>query len=160
MSSRLQFLRQRIASASLARRVFDENAPLNRVIDIAQRGVGRRLGKRRPGIHRIECGEYGRYTRFSPRDWSMKFNGEAVSISPSIGNWSFACQSHYILDGGRVHWADRWSRERIELGRLLDRERKERHYKGEPTAPILAEPKVQAARLGPLARFARWLTGK
>ena len=59
------------------------------------------------------------YTRFSPRDWSMRFNGETVSVSPSIGNWSFDCQSHYILDGGRVHWADKWSRERIELGRLL-----------------------------------------
>lgn len=100
------------------------------------------------------------YTRFSPRDWSMRFNGETVSVSPSIGNWSFDCQSHYILDGGRVHWADKWSRERIELGRLLDRERKERHYKGAP-APASAptQPSRQEAPDGLLARFLRWLTG-
>ena len=100
------------------------------------------------------------YTRFSPRDWSMKFNGETVSINPSIGNWSFPCQSHYVLDGGRVHWADKWSRERIDLGRLLDRERKERHYKGEPAAPSGRQPSPSTARAGLLARFARWLTGK
>lgn len=111
--------------------------------------------------HRCFCGCGSEvYTRFSPRDWSMKFNGETVSISPSIGNWSFACQSHYILDGGRVHWAGRWSRERIELGRLLDRERKERHYKGERPAPTPVQPKGQSARLGLLARFIRWLADR
>lgn len=104
------------------------------------------------------CGSEA-YTRFSPRDWSMKFNGETVSISPSIGNWSFMCQSHYILDGGRVHWADKWSRERIELGRLLDRERKERHYKSVANLPD-TQPIKPASRPGILARFARWLVGK
>jgi hypothetical protein len=100
------------------------------------------------------------YTRFSPRDWSMNFNGETVSINPSIGNWSFACQSHYILYGGRVRWANKWSHERIELGRLLDRERKERHYKGEPLAPPPTLPNEQESRHGILARFTRWLIGK
>ncbi len=111
--------------------------------------------------HRCFCGcGIEVYTRFSPRDWSMKFNGEAVSISPSIGNWSFACQSHYILDGGRVHWADRWSRERIELGRLLDRERKDRHYKRGPIAASSMLPSKPDSRPGILDRFARWLSGK
>lgn len=111
--------------------------------------------------HRCFCGcGCEVYTGFSPRDWSMKFNGEAVSISPSIGNWSFACQSHYILDGGRVHWADRWSRERIELGRLLDRERKDRHYKRDPIASSSTLPNKPDSRPGVLARFARWLSGK
>lgn len=112
--------------------------------------------------HRCFCGCGSEvYTRLSPRDWSMKFNGETVSISPSIGNWSFACQSHYILDGGRVHWADRWSRERIDLGRLLDRERKERHYGAAP-APIADASAMEGSadgRLGPLARFMQWLRG-
>lgn len=68
------------------------------------------------------------YTRFSPLDWSMRFDGETVSIDPSIGNWSFACQSHYILARGTVIWAERWSREQIELGRALDREAKNARY--------------------------------
>ncbi|GGD84553.1 hypothetical protein GCM10011515_00350 [Tsuneonella deserti] len=111
--------------------------------------------------HRCFCGCGSEvYTRFSPRDWSMKFNGEVVSINPSIGNWSFPCQSHYILDGGRVHWADKWSRERIELGRLLDRDRKERHYKGELQASPPPRPIEPASRPGILARFTRWLTAR
>jgi hypothetical protein len=112
--------------------------------------------------HRCFCGCGSEvYTRFSPTDWSMKFDGEAVSINPSIGNWSFACQSHYILANGRVHWADKWSRERIDLGRALDRERKERQFKGEPQpAPKPVKPSTPTASQGLLARFALWLAGK
>lgn len=110
--------------------------------------------------HRCFCGCGSEvYTRFSPRDWSMKFNGETVSISPSIGNWSFACQSHYILDGGRVHWADRWSRERIELGRLLHRERKERHYGSQAVPSSSPVAQGEGERPSLVARFVRWLTG-
>ncbi|MFC4855982.1 DUF6527 family protein [Actinophytocola glycyrrhizae] len=28
-------------------------------------------------------------------DQRRDFNGETVSLSPSIGNWSFPCRSHY-----------------------------------------------------------------
>lgn len=101
------------------------------------------------------------YTRFSPRDWSMRFDGETVSINPSIGNWSFTCQSHYILAYGRVRWADRWSRERIELGRAIDRDRKERHFLGSSEgAPSQPEPlQMSVERPGLFTRFARWLIG-
>lgn len=90
----------------------------------------------------------------------MKFDGQTVTINPSIGNWSFACQSHYILAYGRVRWADKWSRERIDLGRFLERERKERHYKGESLAPLPTLPREPASRAGIFARLARWLAGK
>jgi hypothetical protein len=90
----------------------------------------------------------------------MKFDGETVSISPSIGNWSFACQSHYILANGRVHLAEKWSRERIELGRALDRERKDLQFKGEAAAPALKRTSGPAARPGLLTRFISWLAGK
>ena len=112
--------------------------------------------------HRCFCGCHSEvYTRFSPHDWSMQFNGETISINPSIGNWSFPCQSHYVLDGGYVHWADRWSRERVELGRLLDRKRKERHYSG-----TVAEPQAstkdgrQEQSVGLFARITLWLLGR
>ena len=111
--------------------------------------------------HRCFCGCGSEvYTRFSPTDWSMKFDGQTVTINPSIGNWSFACQSHYILAYGRVRWADKWSRERIDLGRFLDRERKERQYKSEALAPLPTLPSEPASRPGILARMARWLAGK
>lgn len=30
-------------------------------------------------------------------------------LRPSVGNWSFPCQSHYWIDNGRVRWAGRMS---------------------------------------------------
>lgn len=110
--------------------------------------------------HLCFCGCGGEvYTKFSPRDWSMRFDGETVSLRPSIGNWSFPCQSHYVLSGGHVEWADRWSRERIEHGRALDRKRKDRHYKGQaPVTPAPAKIDNPAPTQGLLTRLKGWFS--
>ena len=57
--------------------------------------------------HRCLCGCGSEvYTRLSPKDWLMIYDGETISLDPSIGNWSFPCQSHYWLERGRVSWAE------------------------------------------------------
>lgn len=77
--------------------------------------------------HKCACG-CGRevITPFTPTDWEMTFDGETISLAPSIGNWNFECQSHYWIRRGRVRWARRWTREEIDRGRALDRETKKR----------------------------------
>lgn len=65
-------------------------------------------------------------TPLSPRDWYVVFNGSSVSLSPSIGNWSFPCRSHYWIRKGRVEWSDRWSDQKIQANREADRATKER----------------------------------
>lgn len=40
----------------------------------------------------------------NPNGWSIKYNGEEVSFSPSIGNWTFECKSHYYITNNRVNW--------------------------------------------------------
>ncbi len=79
-------------------------------------------------MHLCACG-CGRevVTPLTPTDWEIAFNGETVSLSPSIGNWSFQCQSHYWIRRGRVRWARWMSREEIERSRERDRRRKERY---------------------------------
>lgn len=72
-------------------------------------------------------------TPLSPADWQLTFDGVSVSLYPSIGNWSFECQSHYWIERNRVRWARRWSREEIKAGRDRDSLLKERHYGGAPT---------------------------
>lgn len=67
-------------------------------------------------------------TPLSPRDWKMTFDGETISLRPSIGNWSFPCQSHYWIVQNSVCWADQWSAEEIAAGRAYDAEKKRRHY--------------------------------
>jgi hypothetical protein len=62
------------------------------------------------------CGEEV-VLKLSPRDWRMTFDGETISISPSIGNWSLKCQSHYWIRKSRVTWAPKWSASRIEAAR-------------------------------------------
>lgn len=67
-------------------------------------------------------------TPFTPTDWQMAFNGETVSLWPSIGNWNFACRSHYIIDNGKAIDAGPWSDERVNAERMRDKWAKGRYY--------------------------------
>lgn len=40
-------------------------------------------------------------------DWRLIFDGESISLWPSIGNWNLPCQSHYWIRRNRVRWAPR-----------------------------------------------------
>jgi hypothetical protein len=82
--------------------------------------------------HKCCCG-CGRevITPLSPRDWSLIFDGQTVSLDPSIGNWSFPCQSHYWITRNEVRWARRWSQKEIHRGRKRDRLAKERFFETE-----------------------------
>lgn len=71
-------------------------------------------------------------TPISPTDWKVTFDGATVSLDPSIGNWSFPCQSHYWIRRGRVRFARKWSSEEVEAGRAWSRRLKERYAAGLP----------------------------
>jgi len=73
------------------------------------------------------CGEEV-VTPLSPIDWKLIYDGETVSLSPSIGNWSFKCQSHYWIIQNRVRWARKLSAEEVQAGREADLRRKRRYY--------------------------------
>lgn len=80
-------------------------------------------------------------TPFTRTDWKLIYDGESVSLQPSIGNWSFPCQSHYIITGNRVRWVDRWSPERIAQGRQSDIRRKRGDIETNSTPTTVAERK-------------------
>jgi len=73
------------------------------------------------------CGEQV-ITPFTPTDWKLMFDGETVSLWPSIGNWNFPCRSHYIIRHSRVLGAEPWDDKQNQGGRHLDKKRKEKHY--------------------------------
>jgi hypothetical protein len=80
-------------------------------------------------VHRCFCGCGEKVvTPLTPTDWKLTYNGESVWLHPSIGNWGFDCQSHYLVKGNRVVWANRWSQEEIAAGRAHDRVRKNEKY--------------------------------
>lgn len=80
-------------------------------------------------VHLCCCGcGHEVVTPLSPTDWSLIFDGTTVSLDPSIGNWSFECQSHYFIKRNRIEWWDKWSKERINNGRAFDKIRKDHYY--------------------------------
>ena len=40
----------------------------------------------------------------SPSGWDCTRDGDKVTLSPSIGNWSFPCRSHYFIRENQVAW--------------------------------------------------------
>lgn len=83
-------------------------------------------------MHKCCCG-CGRevVTPLSPTDWKLIYDGVSVSLSPSIGNWSFDCQSHYWIVENSVRWADKWSGEEIAAGRAHDLQAKDSYFTAE-----------------------------
>ncbi len=67
-------------------------------------------------------------TPLSPTDWKLIFDGRTISLEPSIGNWSLACQSHYWIRNNRVRWAPKWSQKQIDRGRSRDRRAKGTYF--------------------------------
>lgn len=81
-------------------------------------------------IHKCICGCGNEVvTPLSPTDWSIEFDGETISLSPSIGNWGFKCQSHYWIRKGKLRMARSWDKEEIEAGRKKDKKLKQRIFK-------------------------------
>jgi len=72
-------------------------------------------------IHLCACG-CGRkvVTPLSPTDWKLTFDGSALTLSPSIGNWQYPCRSHYWIRGSRIEWAFDSGRPANARKQLLD----------------------------------------
>jgi len=86
-------------------------------------------------IHACCCGCGGEVvTPLTPTDWQLTFDGETVSLWPSIGNWNFPCRSHYVIERSEVIQALPWSDRRIAQGRFRDRLAKSRYYEARGNA--------------------------
>lgn len=65
-------------------------------------------------VHKCMCGCGNEVvTPLSPIDWELIYNGETVSLYPSIGNWGFECESHYWIRRSKVKFIEKWSLSRI-----------------------------------------------
>jgi hypothetical protein len=88
-------------------------------------------------IHRCCCGCGNEVvTPLSPVEWSLTFDGDSVSLEPSIGNWNFACRSHYWITQNKVRWASRWSQKKIDAGRSRERADKEKYFNSNKSSII------------------------
>lgn len=108
------------------------------------------------------CGEEI-MTPFAPTDWKMTFDGESVSLWPSVGNWNLPCRSHYVIKGGLVIEALPWSDAEVAAERRRDKAAKSRYY-GMPIpteavdhVPFRNQSNSEEKSL--LLRLSRWLFG-
>lgn len=76
-------------------------------------------------VHLCACGCKNEVvTPFSPTDWKLIFEGDYISLSPSIGNWSFDCKSHYWIYRNKIIKCRKWSDKEIKQNRKSDKKRK------------------------------------
>ncbi|MCR4308012.1 MAG: DUF6527 family protein [Candidatus Berkelbacteria bacterium] len=73
------------------------------------------------------CGEEV-VTPLNPTDWIFKSEKAGPSLHPSVGNWSYKCQSHYFIRRGKVVWAGRWTSDQITKERARDLSSKYHHF--------------------------------
>jgi hypothetical protein len=91
--------------------------------------------------HRCACGcSEIVVTPIKPTDWSLTWNGELVTLKPSIGNWSLPCQSHYLIIENKIIWARKWSPSEIETGRKKDKKAKSWFYERFQKKPRIPQP--------------------
>ena len=79
-------------------------------------------------------------TPIHPTGWQLLFDGDTVSLRPSIGNWSFHCRSHYWIHNNRVIWALPMTQVEIERGRARDRHLIDDYFGGQPLIGIPDRP--------------------
>ena len=106
-------------------------------------------------VHSCCCGcGHEVVTPLSPTDWKLIFDGISISLSPSIGNWSLPCQSHYWIVENKVEWADQWSSKQIEAGRADNQQIKQDYYK---RIHDIVNPKADQLQQSLWARVWNWI---
>jgi len=67
-------------------------------------------------------------TPISPADWQLTFDGDTISLWPSIGNWGLPCRSHYWIEEDQVVWAAAWTKREIAAARVRDKRLLEQRF--------------------------------
>jgi hypothetical protein len=80
-------------------------------------------------IHKCVCGCGNKVvTPLSPSGWQVTFDGETISLYPSIGNWAFECKTHYWIIKNEIKYAKKWNDSEIQKGRKKDSDAIEKHF--------------------------------
>lgn len=114
-------------------------------------------------MHRCCCGCGSEVvTPLSPAEWRLTRLGTRVSLTPSIGNWGFPCQSHYWIKANKIEWARPMTAMQIAWVRECDRTDKARYVglvndrKTVVHAPSSPTPRDGPRPLTLLAKLMRW----
>lgn len=56
----------------------------------------------------------------SPAQWRFTYDGQHITLYPSIGSWNIPCQSHYWISNGQIRWASPFTPDRVRAARERD----------------------------------------
>jgi hypothetical protein len=80
-------------------------------------------------VHNCFCGcGLKVVTPISPVGWQLTFDGETVTLFPSVGSWNFPCRSHYFVRRDTVVWAENMNQNEIERARARDQKARNEHF--------------------------------
>jgi hypothetical protein len=84
-------------------------------------------------VHKCCSGCGGRVVNgIGPAPWSLLFDGETISLDPSIGNGGLPCNSHYWIIKNGVKWAPPLTPAQNRRSQLSDRADIVDHYTPPP----------------------------
>lgn len=107
-------------------------------------------------VHSCFCGCGQKVvTPLSPAHWQLTFDGETISLWPSVGSWSYSCRSHYFIKRDEVVWAGDMPKDKIASGRARDAAARTAHFDEvvQPITPPSVAPKRQSRKKGFLNRI-------
>lgn len=110
-------------------------------------------------VHLCACGCAAKIaTPLSPANWQLSFDGESISLTPSIGAWGLPCRSHYWIESDTVRWSSEWTAERVRRSRDRDDQARRRYFArraGESADEAVA--RTAAAAPGTWRKLISWL---
>jgi hypothetical protein len=84
-------------------------------------------------VHRCACGcRTPVYTPLKATEWRLTERHGLPSLTPSVGNWTLRCRSHYLITNGCTVWAGPLSNAQILAGRNAEVARRQAAYRTEP----------------------------
>lgn len=107
-------------------------------------------------VHLCACGCGTKVvTPLGPARWRLTFDGDTVSLWPSIGNWQFPCRSHYWIRESAVAWAAPMTDDEVAALREEEASTLERYYRRRAgdSGPAGSDPAARPAARGARRRW-------
>src|SRR5688500_14469326 len=83
-------------------------------------------------VHRCACGCGGEVvTPLTPTDWTLRYDGDTFSLSPSISNSSSGCGAHYFVRESEIRWSRPLTPRQMAERQARDRETKAAYFADE-----------------------------
>jgi uncharacterized protein DUF6527 len=95
---------------------------IDRVPSTIQEGIIYISASVNTAVHLCPCGcKTEIVTPIDPSEWRFTYDGETISLYPSVGVWGAACKSHYWIKRNQVEWSRIYTDREIEEVRASER---------------------------------------